>query len=153
MELKEVKQLAKQLMTKWGCDDCKFAWNNRRRALGLVKWNRITGTKELQLSRYFALANDFNEVKDVILHEIAHILAGPDQGHNAVWKAACRKVGARPERLNRTAKTAYKYQLKCDCGCGTVAGGFFSKPRKDYTNYRLTSCSTSTGLRVVEAYK
>ena len=70
MELKEVKQLAKQLMTKWGCDDCKFAWNNRRRALGLVKWNRITGTKELQLSRYFALANDFNEVKDILKYFI-----------------------------------------------------------------------------------
>jgi predicted SprT family Zn-dependent metalloprotease len=39
-----------------------------------------------------------DEIRDVILHEIAHALAGHKAGHGPVWKAAARKVGAKPSR-------------------------------------------------------
>lgn len=41
---------------------------------------------------------DEDDIKDTVLHEIAHALAGPSAGHGPEWKAMCRTVGARPER-------------------------------------------------------
>lgn len=72
-----------------------------------------------------------NEFWDVIRHEYAHALVmlrdGRNHGHDAVWKAACREVGCRPERCSGAAETAqkvavkkenrYKYQVVCEkCG-------------------------------------
>jgi predicted SprT family Zn-dependent metalloprotease len=49
------------------------------------------------LSAHFAERNGDDEVRDTILHEIAHALVGPGHGHDGVWKAKCREIGARPE--------------------------------------------------------
>jgi len=40
------------------------------------------------------------QVRDTILHEIAHAIAGHKAGHGWQWKAECRRIGANP---NRTA--------------------------------------------------
>lgn len=37
------------------------------------------------------------EIKDTILHEIAHALAGLRHRHDTVWRRMCIKVGAIPE--------------------------------------------------------
>ena len=46
--------------------------------------------------------HDPDEVRDTILHEIAHALVGPGHGHDAVWKAKCVEVGAKPEAAAAT---------------------------------------------------
>lgn len=53
---------------------------------------------------YIAISNkviDFmedHEIIDVIRHEVAHALVGYGEGHNDIWKQACIKIGADPER-------------------------------------------------------
>lgn len=60
------------------------------------------------------------EIKDTILHEIAHALVGPNHGHDDVWKAECVKIGARPERLappDIQSSAKYNYYMECPtCG-------------------------------------
>ena len=103
MDRTEAEQLARKLMHKWKCEDWTFKWSHGKRQLGaaaIVK-ERSTGKilrRELRLSRYLVDLNDLPEVQDTILHEIAHIKAGLENGHNAVWKRWCVKVGAKPER-------------------------------------------------------
>src|SRR5262249_31162680 len=59
-------------------------------------------------------------IRDTLLHEIAHALAGRDAGHGPLWKAMCRRAGAKPERLSFEADMpAGRWQAKCGC-CGVL---------------------------------
>jgi predicted SprT family Zn-dependent metalloprotease len=57
--------------------------------------------KIISLSRPLVVLNSEEEVRDTILHEIAHALAWERHGenchHDHRWKAICREIGARPE--------------------------------------------------------
>src|SRR5262245_51513217 len=90
---------ARRLMDLHGLSDWSFAYNRRKRRLGLCYYPR----KRLELSVHLVARNGDAEVRDTILHEIAHALTGPGHGHDAAWKAACVRVGARPERLAHEA--------------------------------------------------
>ncbi len=36
-------------------------------------------------------------MKQVLLHEVAHALVGPDHGHDQVWKDKALQIGCRPD--------------------------------------------------------
>ena len=55
----------------------------------LLAEERQTGT--------LTLLNNIDEVRDTILHEIAHALC-PKDGHGPRWRATCRRLGAKPVR-------------------------------------------------------
>lgn len=105
----QAETLAITLMKEHGVydDGWRFKWSNGKRQLGCaqVKKRRdpIAGKaieiKTIKLSRHLVSLNTDDEVRDTILHEIAHAIAGLNNGHNHVWKAACRRIGARPQRL------------------------------------------------------
>ncbi|WYV99262.1 hypothetical protein KoPa4_00094 [Pseudomonas phage vB_PpuM-KoPa-4] len=52
--------------------------------------------KVIELGSFYVENNSEELVKDTILHEIAHALAGPGTGHGPVWKQWCLVVGAHP---------------------------------------------------------
>lgn len=99
MNLKAAEALAKSLLSdlskqysilvRWN-----FKWNDRKRALGICSFRDRT----IQLSRTWTEACDEAMVRDTILHEIAHVLAGPSENHGPVWKSFCRAIGANPQR-------------------------------------------------------
>jgi predicted SprT family Zn-dependent metalloprotease len=64
--------------------------------------------------------NSDEEVRDPILHEIAHAIAGLKNGHNPVWKSICRRIGARPDRLagEEVEVIQGRYVIHCPC-CGS----------------------------------
>lgn len=69
------------------------AFNTRlSRTLGRCYYDR----KLIELGSHYVENNSEELVKDTILHEIAHALAGPGTGHGPVWKQWCVKVGAHP---------------------------------------------------------
>lgn len=75
-------------------------WNggldNARRRFGVCRMSR----KQISLSRHLCELNSDAEVRDTILHEIAHALAwerhGVNCGHDKRWQAICIEIGARP---------------------------------------------------------
>jgi predicted SprT family Zn-dependent metalloprotease len=109
----EARTLAGELLTRHGLRDWTFAFNRRKRNLGLCRYHR----KTIELSIFFVDRNDWDEIRDTILHEIAHALVGPDHGHDAVWKAKCLEIGARPERCGQADMPAGRWQARCN-GCG-----------------------------------
>ena len=121
MDRESAEQLARSLMREWKCDGWTFKWSNGKRQVGCaaIVTDRASGRvlrRELRLSRYLVDLNDLPEVQDTILHEIAHIKAGLENGHNAVWKAWCRRVGANPERCYREGQVnvvPHKYVVVC----------------------------------------
>jgi predicted SprT family Zn-dependent metalloprotease len=93
-----VRELAVRLMAEHGLAGWEFGFNANVRRAGVCKYSTRTRPGRIELSRHFAAANLEAEVRDTILHEIAHALVGPDHGHDAAWRATCAEVGARPER-------------------------------------------------------
>jgi predicted SprT family Zn-dependent metalloprotease len=66
--------------------------------VGLDRAKRRAGacyfaSRTISLSRPLTLLHDEAEVRDTVLHEIAHALVGPAHGHDAVWQAKAREIG------------------------------------------------------------
>lgn len=89
----DARHLALTLMAEHGLHDWRFEFDHARRRFGCCKYR----SKIISLSRPLTLLNDVTQVNDTILHEIAHALT-PGNGHGAKWRAACVRVGARPQR-------------------------------------------------------
>jgi predicted SprT family Zn-dependent metalloprotease len=88
-------QRARELMAQHGLHDWSFAYNRRKRALGVCYCSK----KIIQLSTYFVDHNEDHYVRDIVLHEIAHALAGKAAGHGYLWKLKCMEIGAKPDRV------------------------------------------------------
>lgn len=57
--------------------------------------------KTLDISAWHVDNGTVEAIRDTMLHEIAHALAGPHTEHGPEWQAACRRIGARPEQYAR----------------------------------------------------
>jgi hypothetical protein len=140
MTRKEITKLANQLMTKHGLvqQGWKFEFDDKvikRAGLCDPRWKRIS------LTGYFADHETEFEIKDTILHEIAHALVGTKNGHNKIWKAKAieiggtgercyhGKIGTNPEATTKRRTTIYmgtcpacggqrksKVRKRCSCG-------------------------------------
>lgn len=81
--------------------DWKFKWNRRSQAIGLCSYKDST----IQLSDKWASVLSEVELRDTILHEIAHAMT-PGDGHGTKWRMACVQIGANPKRLVDVPKDA-----------------------------------------------
>ena len=92
MDIHEARKLAEQLIREQGPPGWRFNFDRARRRFGCC-W---TTRKLITLSRPLTELNDEAEVRDTILHEIAHALV--PGGHTPAWRRMCEKLGAVPRR-------------------------------------------------------
>jgi len=142
MNKRKAEGLTNYLMYKHDLPyDWKFRWQNKKNALGTCSYRN----KLIKLSEWYVELNDIEEVKDTILHEIAHALAYVRYGklglgHGLLWKRVCQEIGAIPkscskDNLNKP-KDHYKYNHTCKCG---IHYGMH-RLRKHY-KYRCPKCN------------
>src|SRR5437867_383020 len=93
MDLYNAHQFARQLMNQYGLHDWTFAFDHAKRRFGSCRHH----SKRITLSRMLTFLNTDRQVRDTILHEIAHALT-IGHGHDSVWKAMCIRLGANPQR-------------------------------------------------------
>lgn len=99
MKLIDAEILCKQLMKKHKLGKVwKFDWMNKKRVYGDCCYS----LKTIRLSKRFVEINPEKEVKNTILHEIAHAKCRK-RGHNKYFYKWCEKLGTVPERCNNTA--------------------------------------------------
>lgn len=144
MNIEQASQLGWQLLSEHGLarNGWQFRWSNSKVVFGICRYSR----RYIELSRPLTELNTETHVRDTILHEIAHALAG-DVGHSAKWKAQAKTIGARPERYYRASdvvmpkaryeavcpkckqvKSRYrkpKYTSACKACCKRYSHGFF----------------------------
>lgn len=123
------KQLALELMDQYGLLylGWSFEFDTAKRRFGCCNYTH----KVISLSAPLTTANEEAQVKDTILHEIAHALVGYGHGHDSVWKSMCVAIGAKPERCytqEDTTVIAGKYRAVCG-GCGQVHNRHKRPPR------------------------
>jgi predicted SprT family Zn-dependent metalloprotease len=134
----DARNLAWQLMQQHGlsAQGWRFQFDHARRRFGACRYGR----KLITLSRPLVLLNPEAEVRDTILHEIAHALC-PGDGHGVRWKQKCREIGARPARCYREESVAAppRAAARYEYGCG-ACGWWVERRRVTVNRYVCARC-------------
>lgn len=137
MHLDDAENMALMLMEDNGLSSWKFAFDNAKRRCGACFYAK----KTITLSRHFASANGEAEVRDTILHEIAHALAGSAAGHGVKWQMWAIKLGARPERCaTNVVMPEGKIEGVCDPGCTVRHTRHRMPPKRLLDAYQCNRC-------------
>ena len=96
MDLNDARTLADRLLEQHGLAAAgwQVVFDRAKRRAGVCRF----AVKEIGLSRPLTLLHDEAEVRDTVLHEIAHALAGPRHGHDATWQRTARSIGCSAQR-------------------------------------------------------
>lgn len=124
MDLKEAERMALDLMTHHGVGHVRFEFNGGKKMLGVchhyglkdANGRMIRIPSKIELSKHYVQLLPKDEIRDVILHEIAHALAlgKGERGHGYMWKTIARTIGAKPERCARpSAKPEASVKGQC----------------------------------------
>ena len=111
--LAEVAAEAERLMSRHGLTGWSFQFEDASKQAGVC----VFGLKVIGLSRLYCLHATDRQVRDTILHEIAHALVGPKHNHDAAWKAVARSIGCAGDRCHKVEFAPPRYIARCvTCG-------------------------------------
>lgn len=127
MNVTEALWLYRELADKHGLEEWTIQLDKRASTrAGVCRYR----SKTLGLSKWFIEQAPVAEIRNVILHEIAHALVGPGKGHGPIWKAKAREIGCTGDRChtveNKARKPRPHWAASCSCGGPHVRS---NKPR------------------------
>lgn len=152
MNRNEIARLARQEMNAHGFGHVPFEWDRGTKRLGAAHFTRNRTTREIEPAKMSLSAKIMphmpeHEVRDVILHEIAHLMT-PGHHHDRVWKAACRKIGANPKRTTDAVPEWLKERLANYVSACTRCGSktyMQRRPKYEMTKYTHSGCGGHFG--------
>ena len=111
--LDEVAAEAEGLMRRHGLTGWSFQFEDASKQAGVC----VFGLQVIGLSRLYCLHATDWQVRDTILHEIAHAMVGPKHNHDAAWKAVARSIGCTGDRCHKVEFAPPRYIARCTrCG-------------------------------------
>jgi predicted SprT family Zn-dependent metalloprotease len=119
-EWNRLKDQHKEQLESW-----TLTWTSKAvRIAGVCKYN----SKTICLSSVFVAHpdNSFDDLKDTLLHEVAHALAGKQAKHGPQWRAVARSIGCSATRCHMM-KSGVEHRYRFGCGC----------PKKVFTRDRV----------------
>jgi predicted SprT family Zn-dependent metalloprotease len=94
VDLRDAFALAEDLLEHHGLTDWTVVYDSAKKRAGICRF----GPQVLGLSAPLTVLHSEHDVRDTILHEIAHALAGPQHGHDEVWRETAVRIGCSGER-------------------------------------------------------
>ncbi len=88
-ELARVRTWAEALIRLHLDPGWSFAFDNAKTRAGLCNYT----AKRISVSRHIAVRSGDDDIHQVLLHEVAHALAGPRAGHGPGWKRVAAELG------------------------------------------------------------
>lgn len=131
MDLRDAFAMAEHLLERHGLTEWQISFDNAKRRAGVCRF----GVKTIGLSAPLTTVHTDDEVRDTILHEIAHALAGPGHGHDAHWRALAQSIGCSGERCVSTESATLETPWLGVCPAGHTQGRH-RRPE------RVTTCGT-----------
>jgi SprT protein len=122
---KWVEQRATTLLHRHNLSSWSFRFDNAKTRFGQCDHSR----RCISLSRHLSFSGSEDEVEQVLLHEIAHALAGAREGHGPRWLGIARSLGYRGGRTHTAdiATEHAKWRGVCPVGHEVIR---FRKPSK-----------------------
>ncbi|MEU4365087.1 SprT-like domain-containing protein [Promicromonospora sp. NPDC023987] len=94
MNLVAASRLARELMDQHGLKAWTFEFDDAVRRAGMCSY----GKSRISLSAPITRIHEEREVRDTILHEVAHALAGPRAKHGPAWREVAVRIGCSGRR-------------------------------------------------------
>lgn len=88
-DLDRVRTWGDALIRLYLDDSWTFDFDNAKRRAGQCDFQ----SKRITVSRYLAARFEDDEIHQVLLHEVAHALAGHKAAHGPAWKRAASELG------------------------------------------------------------
>jgi predicted SprT family Zn-dependent metalloprotease len=95
-DLQRVRRWADALIALHLDASWSFGFDSAKTRAGLCSFT----DKRITVSRYLASRYDDDEIHQVLLHEIAHALAGPRAGHGPLWRRIAAELGYEGKRTH-----------------------------------------------------
>jgi hypothetical protein len=115
VDVYEALVAARKLFDELELHDWSIALDNAKNRCGQTRY----GLKRVTLSRHFVAMNPWSRVRQTVLHEAAHVFAGPGQGHNRLWQAYAIQLGIPPRACNEAAMPEPRWAVICP-KCGVI---------------------------------
>mgnify|MGYP003331690830 FL=1 len=114
MEILKAKELAIELMNKHKLIEYGwyFEFDKAKRRFGCCDYIK----QRISLSEGLTKIREEHNVRNTILHEIAHALVGFKNGHNHIWRAKAIEIGCDGKRCGNDAKLEGKWKGVCPNG-------------------------------------
>lgn len=112
-EIGAIAALARSLMARHLPEVWSFQFDHGVQRGGCCNYKQRT----ISLSHEFARRVPEAEIRDTILHEVAHAIVGCEHGHDAVWQAKAIEIGCSGERCHDEEFTPPRYIMRCVNGC------------------------------------
>jgi len=130
-ELHRVSVWAHALITLHLDASWSFSFDHAKTRFGACDHNK----KRITISRHLAVLAEDDDVHQVLLHEVAHALAGARAGHGATWVRIARQLGYEGGRTHshRVPEDQARWLGRCPSGHELIR---FRRPT------RPTSCAT-----------
>jgi len=108
-----ILQTALELMHTHGLKKWRFKFDHSTRRAGCCNYH----DKVISISFDLAQNASDGDIRDTILHEIAHALVGRTHNHDGEWKAKAKAIGCSGERTHRLHFSPPRYNVACENNC------------------------------------
>jgi len=95
-DLERVKKWANALIALHLDPTWTFAFDNAKTRAGLCNYT----DRRISVSRYLAARYEDDDIHQILLHEVAHAMAGTRAGHGPKWKSVAKELGYEGKRLH-----------------------------------------------------
>lgn len=111
--IESIHTLALQTMCNHGLKTWHFKFDRSTRRAGCCDYDN----KLISISFDLVRSAAEEDIRDTILHEIAHALVGKQHNHDAVWKAKAIEIGGSGKRTHRLEFVPPRYHVRCENHC------------------------------------
>lgn len=113
--LERIQALAESLLSKHGLKSWSFQFDHSTRRAGSCSYRQ----KRITLAFELAVTGTEQDIRETLLHEIAHALVGRNHHHDAVWKAKAREIGCSGARTHTLQFSTPRWAVTCGNRCWT----------------------------------
>ncbi len=111
--LKNISDFAYQLFNQHGLEHWSFRFDHAKSRAGMCDYSK----KIISISKCYARTASQSQIRNTLLHEIAHALVGCSHGHDPIWRSKALEIGCDGKRCHNLVFSTPKWKMQCPKGC------------------------------------